>query len=70
MSEATRKRHDSKDDLRAIAQQGTVHFVGVCGSGMSALAELLLHDGGRVSGCDTHLTPSAQRLRELGAHIY
>ena len=61
---------DAQPDLRAIAQEGTVHFVGICGAGMSALAELVLHAGGRVTGCDTQLTPTATRLRELGAEIW
>lgn len=57
-------------DLRALAQQGPVHFVGVCGAGMAPLAELILHTGGRVTGCDSHLTQAADRLRTLGAEIW
>ncbi len=65
-----RTRLEQQPDLRALAQTGPVHFVGVCGAGMSALAELLLHGGGRVTGCDTHLTNAAARLRDLGAEIW
>jgi UDP-N-acetylmuramate--alanine ligase len=65
-----RGRADAQPDLRALAQSGTVHFVGICGAGMSALAEMLLHAGGNVSGCDTHLTPAADRLRRMGATIW
>ena len=39
-------------DLTALAREGTVHFVGVGGAGMCALAEMLHLQGGRVSGCD------------------
>jgi UDP-N-acetylmuramate--alanine ligase len=57
-------------DLRTLAQTGTVHFVGICGAGMSTLAEMILHVGGRVSGCDTNLTATATRLRDIGAEIF
>ncbi len=70
MSALNRNRAEAAPDLRALAQTGTVHFVGICGAGMSALAEMILHMGGRVTGCDTHLTPAAARLRELGAEIW
>lgn len=70
MTASTRSRAESQPDLRALAQEGTVHFVGICGAGMSALAELLLHAGGRVTGCDTHMNQTALRLRSLGAEIW
>ncbi|MFL5612333.1 MAG: UDP-N-acetylmuramate--L-alanine ligase [Gemmatimonadaceae bacterium] len=42
-----------------------VHFVGIAGAGMSALAELFVRRGARVTGCDTN--PSgADDLRRLG----
>jgi UDP-N-acetylmuramate--alanine ligase len=71
MNSTTRNRAEPHLDLRVIAQQGRpVHFVGVCGAGMSALAELVLAAGGRVTGCDTQLTQTAERLRQLGAEIW
>lgn len=57
-------------DLRELAQRGPIHFVGVCGAGMSALAEMALHFGARVTGCDLQLNQSADRLRRLGAEIW
>ena len=42
-----------------------VHFVGICGAGMSALAELLVRRGVRVTGCDAH-PESGDDLRRLG----
>ncbi|NJD11701.1 MAG: UDP-N-acetylmuramate--L-alanine ligase, partial [Gemmatimonadetes bacterium] len=45
------------------------HFLGFGGAGMSALAELVLHAGGRVSGCDVSPGESAERLRALGAYL-
>lgn len=70
MSPMNRSRAEATPDLRALAQTGTVHFVGICGAGMSALAEMILHAGGRVTGCDSQLTSTATRLRELGAEIW
>ena len=46
------KTADTRIDLRGLAAHGPIHFVGIAGAGMSALAELLLASGGRRSGCD------------------
>ena len=46
-----------------------VHFVGIGGIHMSALAHILLDDGLAVSGCDRADTPILQPLRERGAEI-
>jgi UDP-N-acetylmuramate--alanine ligase len=47
-----------------------VHFVGIGGIGMSAIAEVLLSLGYRVSGSDTKLSPITERLGTLGAEIF
>src|SRR4029079_7609530 len=45
-----------------------VHFVGIAGAGMSALAELLVRRGARVTGCDAN--PAAgDDLRRLGIDV-
>ena len=46
-----------------------VHFVGVAGAGMSALAELLVRRGATVSGCDNNLA-GAVDLRNLGLTLH
>ena len=46
-----------------------VHFVGIGGSGMSGIAELLLNLGYKVSGSDLMRTPVTDRLASLGARI-
>jgi len=46
-----------------------VHFVGIGGSGMSGIAEVLLTLGYRVSGSDLKRTPVTERLERLGARI-
>ncbi|HEV8340681.1 MAG TPA: UDP-N-acetylmuramate--L-alanine ligase [bacterium] len=47
-----------------------VHFVGVGGVGMSALAHLLLARGVMVSGCDIRASEVTRRLEEMGAVIH
>ncbi|MFZ5799878.1 MAG: UDP-N-acetylmuramate--L-alanine ligase [Candidatus Omnitrophota bacterium] len=47
-----------------------VHFIGIGGIGMSALAQLLLRQGGRVSGSDLKESSITHRLRQLGAQIF
>ncbi|HEX7049154.1 MAG TPA: UDP-N-acetylmuramate--L-alanine ligase [Longimicrobiales bacterium] len=56
-------------DLRELARNGAVHFVGISGAGMSALAELVLRSGGRVTGCDARPGEVAESLRRLGAEV-
>lgn len=48
----------------------TVHFIGIGGISMSALAEILLSEGYNVSGSDTKDSLIIERLRKLGAKIY
>jgi UDP-N-acetylmuramate--alanine ligase len=45
-----------------------VHFVGIAGAGMSALAELFVRRGVVVSGCDLNVSDVGD-LRKLGIHI-
>ncbi|GAB1577632.1 UDP-N-acetylmuramate--L-alanine ligase [Bordetella petrii] len=46
-----------------------IHFVGIGGSGMSGIAEVLLNLGYTVSGSDLHESAVTQRLAALGARI-
>jgi UDP-N-acetylmuramate--alanine ligase len=46
-----------------------VHFVGIGGSGMSGIAEVLLNLGYRVSGSDLKPSPVTERLAACGARI-
>ena len=46
-----------------------VHFVGIGGSGMSGIAEVLLNLGYQVSGSDLSENPVTQRLVRLGASV-
>jgi UDP-N-acetylmuramate--alanine ligase len=56
-----------KDRMRRIH---TIHFVGIGGSGMSGIAEVLLNLGYAVQGSDLKAGEVTQRLQELGATIH
>ncbi|NLP27739.1 MAG: UDP-N-acetylmuramate--L-alanine ligase [Clostridia bacterium] len=47
-----------------------VHFIGIGGISMSALAEILLKYGYKVSGSDMKSSNITERLKEKGAEIY
>lgn len=47
-----------------------VHFIGIGGSGMNGIAELLLNQGYTITGSDIKENQATQRLKELGAKIY
>ena len=46
-----------------------IHFVGIGGSGMSGIAELLVNLGYRVTGSDLARNPAIQRLADMGTLI-
>jgi UDP-N-acetylmuramate--alanine ligase len=63
--------------LAALAIKGarmrrieTIHFVGIGGSGMGGIAEVLLNLGYRVQGSDLRHSPITERLAALGATIH
>ncbi|NOT68303.1 MAG: UDP-N-acetylmuramate--L-alanine ligase [Methylophilaceae bacterium] len=47
-----------------------IHFVGIGGSGMSGIAEVLMNLGFIVSGSDLAANTTTQRLASLGATVY
>lgn len=47
-----------------------VHFIGIGGSGLSAIARLLLERGDTVTGSDRVLSPFASELQNAGATVY
>ena len=48
---------------------GTIHFVGIGGSGMGGIAEVLLNLGYKVTGSDLKANAVTARLAQLGARI-
>jgi UDP-N-acetylmuramate--alanine ligase len=47
-----------------------IHFVGVGGSGMSGIAEILLNLGYRVTGSDQRRNEAIERLERVGAKVF
>lgn len=47
-----------------------IHFVGIGGSGMSGIAEVLLNLGYTVSGSDIAESAATRRLAQLGARVF
>ncbi|WP_368489154.1 UDP-N-acetylmuramate--L-alanine ligase [Clostridium sp. BJN0013] len=47
-----------------------VHFIGIGGISMSALAEILLEKGFKVSGSDVKSSETTERLKSKGAKVY
>jgi UDP-N-acetylmuramate--alanine ligase len=47
-----------------------LHFIGVGGSGMSGIAELMANLGYEVAGSDLRESDTTQRLRRLGIQVY
>lgn len=48
----------------------SVHFVGIAGAGLSAIAKVLHESGWRVSGSDAGTSPFAQSLAASGVTVY
>ncbi len=46
-----------------------IHLVGIGGTGMSGIAEVLINLGYKVSGSDIQANEATERLRQLGAEI-
>ncbi|PID64712.1 MAG: UDP-N-acetylmuramate--L-alanine ligase, partial [Gammaproteobacteria bacterium] len=47
-----------------------LHFIGIGGSGMNGIAEVLLNSGYRVSGSDVKPGANTERLKQRGASIF
>src|SRR5207244_7705014 len=48
----------------------SIHFVGIGGSGMSGIAEVLVTLGYKVSGSDLSANAATRRLAKLGAKVH
>ena len=52
----------------------SIHFIGIAGIGVSALAQMAIAKGGNVSGsdpgADPDINPAIFRLKEQGAVLY
>jgi UDP-N-acetylmuramate--alanine ligase len=57
------------DLIPPAAELGRVHFVGIGGAGLSAIARIMARQGVPVTGSDDHDTPFLPSLRELGIPV-
>lgn len=55
---------------QAQHQKMRIHLIGIGGSGLSAIARLLLESGYVVTGSDRILSPQAQELVAAGVHVW
>ncbi|MDD1638551.1 MAG: UDP-N-acetylmuramate--L-alanine ligase, partial [Methylococcaceae bacterium] len=60
---------DSANIASTLGNVERIHFVGIGGTGMSGIAEVLLNLGYKVSGSDIKESAVTQRLADLGATI-
>ena len=57
-------------DISASSPRKHIHFIGIGGSSMSGLAEILLKRGHTISGSDMKSSPALKKLEELGATVH
>lgn len=61
--------YDGAEKVNPVADATRIHFVGIGGIGMSALAELLVARGHTVTGSDVRSSALTERLRSLGVRV-
>lgn len=59
--------HFQPPEMRRIRR---IHFVGIGGSGMCGIAEVLLNQGYEISGSDISQGPTIKRLTDAGASVF
>ena len=56
--------------IKRMRRIQTMHFVGIGGSGMSGIAEVMLSLGYAVQGSDLGANKQTRRLQEQGATVF
>lgn len=56
--------------MKIFSTVNKIHFVGIGGIGMSAIAEILINQGFDISGSDMNPSENTEYLEKLGAKIY
>lgn len=59
-----------KDGENGVSQAEHVHFIGIGGYGMSAIAKVMLEMGYRISGSDLAHQELTEKLKAKGAQVY
>jgi UDP-N-acetylmuramate--alanine ligase len=60
----------SGPSIRDVLPNGPVHFMGIGGAGMCALAEAVVRGGGRVTGCDAAPGEATRPLERMGVRVW
>lgn len=67
MSDSLIMKNIEIPEMRRIKQ---IHFIGIGGSGMCGIAEVLLNQGYQISGSDIQESATTRHLTSLGAIVY
>ena len=67
MSDSLMMKNIEIPEMRRIKQ---IHFIGIGGSGMCGIAEVLLNQGYQISGSDIQGSATTRHLTSLGAIVY
>ncbi|HEV2614350.1 MAG TPA: UDP-N-acetylmuramate--L-alanine ligase [Gammaproteobacteria bacterium] len=59
-----------RTNLTPLSRIKHLHFVGIGGAGMGGIAEVLLNQGFKITGCDLHKNTMTERLEKQGAEIF
>ncbi len=62
-------RDHARDAHGPLARIRRVHFIGIGGSGMCGIAELMYHMGYHITGSDANPSPQTRRLVALGVDV-
>lgn len=57
-------------DCQILDNSKKIHFVGIGGSGMCPLAEILFHNGFEITGSDIYESDTLQRIRSYGIKVF
>ncbi len=52
------------------ARVNNIHMVGIGGSGMNGIAEVLINMGFNITGSDLNASAAVRRLEQLGANVF
>ncbi len=63
-------KHGLMGEIPEMRRIRRIHFVGIGGSGMCGIAEVLLNQGYQISGSDIKETSVTNRLKSLGVGIF
>ncbi len=70
LNKASVAKNSLSVQMKHMRQIEHIHFIGIGGSGMNGIAEVMINLGYQVSGSDMSESPNTQRLQSLGATIF